>query len=98
MIYVDELQNLVPKSRAAGRYGARWCHLMTDYGADLEPLHRLAQSIGLKREWFQSHPLHPHYDLTPAMRIKAIQAGALEKTALELAKDRMAKVRAARQL
>lgn len=36
-------------------------HLATD--GDLDELHKFAQSIGLKREWFQDHPAHPHYDL-----------------------------------
>lgn len=36
-------------------------HLATD--GSIEELHIFAQSIGLKREWFQSHPRHPHYDV-----------------------------------
>jgi hypothetical protein len=27
----------------------------------LEELHAMAEEIGLKRAWFQAHPLHPHY-------------------------------------
>jgi len=37
-------------------------HLVSDFC--LEELHFFAQQIGLKREWFQDHPRHPHYDLT----------------------------------
>jgi len=33
-------------------------------GTTLGELHSFAQRIGLKREWFQDHPRHPHYDLT----------------------------------
>lgn len=57
--------------------GKKSCHLTIE-GADLEPLHALASSIGLRREWFQDHKLMPHYDLTPARREAAIRAGAIE--------------------
>jgi hypothetical protein len=30
----------------------------------LDELHCFAKKIGLKREWFQAHDKHPHYDLT----------------------------------
>jgi hypothetical protein len=36
-------------------------HLATN--GPIEELHEFAQSIGLKREWFQDHPRHPHYDV-----------------------------------
>jgi hypothetical protein len=50
-------------------------HLMTD--GDLDELHRFAQSIGLRRQWFQDHRLHPHYDLTTwRMSNKAVKYGA----------------------
>jgi len=43
----------------------------------LEELHKFAQSIGLKREWFQDHKKYPHYDLTTKrMSNKAIRYGA----------------------
>lgn len=42
-----------------------------------EELHQFAQSIGLKRCWFQAKS-SPHYDLTKNMREKAIKAGAKE--------------------
>jgi|LSQX01.3.fsa_nt_gb hypothetical protein len=49
-------------------------HLITD--GDQEELHQFAQSIGLKREWYQDNPRHPHYDLTsPRMAHKAVQSG-----------------------
>jgi hypothetical protein len=42
----------------------------------MDALHTLAERIGLKRSWFQEHPLLPHYDLTPGKRKEAIAAGA----------------------
>jgi len=30
----------------------------------VEELHFFAAQVGLRREWFQDHPRHPHYDLT----------------------------------
>jgi len=46
-------------------------------GDSLEELHEFAQGVGLKREWFQDHPRHPHYDLTTLrMARKVVKAGA----------------------
>ena len=45
-------------------------------GDSLEELHEFAQRVGLRREWFQDHPRHPHYDLTTwRMARKVIKAG-----------------------
>lgn len=42
-----------------------------------EELHRFAEGIGLKREWFQDHPKHPHYDiLSRKIKAKALRSGA----------------------
>lgn len=35
-------------------------HLAAD---TLDELHLFAGKVGLKREWFQNHPKHPHYDV-----------------------------------
>jgi hypothetical protein len=64
-IYVDELVNWGTKGW--------WCHMMTD--GELEELHQFAQSIGMKRAWFQPKS-HPHYDLRPSKRVAAIAKGA----------------------
>lgn len=48
-------------------------HLVAD---SLDELHAFAQKIGLKREWFQDHPKHPHYDIFGIMYNKARKAGA----------------------
>jgi hypothetical protein len=47
--------------------------------ADTEDeLHRMAESIGLKREWFQNHGRTPHYDVCQAKRKQAVNCGAIE--------------------
>ena len=48
MIYVDELVDYNGMTKL--KYD-RWCHLWTD--GDIDELHKFAQSIGLKRRWFQ---------------------------------------------
>jgi hypothetical protein len=80
-VYVDELQVSVshnPAARALGqRTGHQWCHLWADTGGEL---HAMAAKLGLKPEWFQQRKGFPHYDLTPGMRLKAIAAGAVERS------------------
>jgi hypothetical protein len=71
-VYVDRLLPCVPNKN--------WpydksCHLIAD---SLNELHEFALKLGLKKEWFQDHKKHPHYDLTEGMRKKAIQLGAIE--------------------
>lgn len=68
MIYVDPLRE----------WGAPWrggvsCHMTSDTGA--EELKSFAASIGLTVRWFQPKS-HPHFDLSPRWRAKAIAAGA----------------------
>lgn len=41
-------------------------------GDDLLELHRFAQSVGLKKSWFQKHPRHPHYDITTQRMLRKI--------------------------
>lgn len=50
-----------------------WCHLVAD---NIEYLHRFAEGIGLKRQWFQDGK-HPHYDLSPGKRAEALASGAI---------------------
>jgi hypothetical protein len=50
-------------------------HLISDHSP--EELHRFAQGIGLRREWFQDHR-RPHYDiLSSQIRKRALRAGAM---------------------
>lgn len=65
-VYVDRAKNPL------GIY--RMSHMLAD---SKEELHRMAQSIGLKREWFQAHGT-PHYDVCQAKRKQAILRGAIE--------------------
>lgn len=66
--------------------GQLWCHLFAD---SLDELHSFAQSIGLKREWFQGHTKYPHYDMNENRRKIAVKKGAIEidkRTTIEKAK------------
>ena len=62
--------------------GKKWCHLVAD---DIQELHDFAAKLGLKREWFQNHRIHPHYDITESKRELAIRLGAKELTTREMA-------------
>lgn len=77
-VYVDPIVNY-------GRKGS-WCHMATDNLDDQTELHELAAKIGLRRDWYQPSKAHPHYDLTPIKRSWAVRLGAVEVTAVELAK------------
>ena len=39
---------------------------------NLQELHIFARSIGLKRQWFQEHLHHSHYDITTSRMLKRI--------------------------
>ena len=84
MNYVDEL-----KANGPWRYGLS-CHMfpeITDIEkGDLSEFHKFAQSIGLKREWFQKGSW-PHYDLNKTIRAKAVKAGAIEITSRDMARQ-----------
>jgi hypothetical protein len=64
-------------------------HLTCD--GDLDELHAFAQSIGLRRSWFQPHISAPHYDLSPGRRDAAIAAGAVFVSARDQALERRRK-------
>jgi len=57
--------------------GRLWAHLL---GTDLEELHGLAASIGLRRAWFQDRRRFPHYDVDTEYRLRALAAGAVAIT------------------
>ena len=84
MIMVDELRIWTAKRP----FHKGSCHLTTD--GTIEELHAFADRIGMKREWFQKHPLASHYDLTPKMRAVAVELGAVEVSAREQARRRRA--------
>lgn len=57
-------------------------HLVAD---TLEELHEFARRIGLKREWFQGHSDHPHYDtIASSKKQLAIKFGAVIKRPREI--------------
>ena len=71
-VYVD---------RAEIEFGRmKMSHMVAD---SLIELHAMAESIGLKREWFQDHRI-PHYDVSKSKRKEAIKMGAKEITTKEL--------------
>ncbi len=55
-----------------------WAHLASDESH--EELHRFADELGLRREWFQGD----HYDVPADVRERALQHGAQPVTAAEL--------------
>lgn len=57
-------------------------HLISDSSVD--ELHRFAVGIGLRHEWFQDHPLRPHYDLMKNKKKKAVEAGAKKVSSREI--------------
>lgn len=50
------------------------CHLFTD--GPVMKLHKFADRLYLKADWFQDDPRLPHYDLSASKRRKAIRLGA----------------------
>ena len=77
-VYVDTLMNVAnnPGVPACFRKSGKSCHMYAD---NLDELHDMAKRIGLKREWYQVHPVVNHYDLTPLRREVAVQKGAIEQ-------------------
>ena len=72
-VYVDE-----PKYK----YGRMiMCHMIAD---TLEELHEMADSIEVRRKWFQNDASWPHYDICKAKRAIAVKIGAIEVTSREL--------------
>lgn len=88
MTYVDEVRKW-PTSIRCFQQGS--AHLTAD---TLEELHAMARRIGLRQAWFQAG-LVPHYDLTPARRQAAIEAGATFVPARVQARARIAARRGA---
>jgi len=93
-VYVDTLEASPGSKTRTFRAGTLYCHLTA---ADTSPeavdaLHVLAQSIGLRRAWFQAAPpaSWPHYDLVASKRAVALAAGAVSETRAEGGARRMA--------
>ena len=72
-VYVDSMQVTIPNKKWPYNTG---CHLTADTKKEL---HVFAVNIlHLKKNWFQDHPRHPHYDLTLGKRRAAILNEAIE--------------------
>lgn len=65
-VYIDNAR--IPYGRS------KMSHLTADA---VDELHAFAHLIGLRREWFQDHPRHPHYDVSASKRKLALRSGAL---------------------
>lgn len=75
-VYVDDAFIRTEPGYLGMRFGAVWCHMTAD---TKDELHEFAGSIGLKRSWFQDKPRGLwHYDVTKAVRSRAVAAGAVE--------------------
>jgi hypothetical protein len=46
----------------------------------------MADKIGVKRQWFQDHKRHPHYDICLSKKELALKNGAKSVTCVELYK------------
>jgi hypothetical protein len=70
-VYVDNWR----QRAEVGPIAARWSHLLAD---EEEELHRFAGRLGIRRSAFQNrrHPARHHYDVTDALRARAIALGA----------------------
>lgn len=51
------------------------CHMLAD--TEIE-LHRMAEAIGARREWYQAQASTPHYDVPLSRRATALSLGAKE--------------------
>ena len=85
-IMVDDL---IVWHNAWGPFKKGSCHLTTD--GPIEALHEFAAKIGMKRAWFQDHPIMAHYDLTPKRREAALAAGAVYVSGVAQARERRRK-------
>lgn len=68
-VYVDDMK---------AKYGRMiMCHMIADTANEL---HAMADTIGVKRKWYQGD----HYDICLAKRRRAVAAGAIEISRIEL--------------
>lgn len=65
-VYVDDAVHLWR--------GERWAHLLAD---TLDELHAFAAQLGIPRRAFQNRTSGAHYDVTAALRERAIALGAM---------------------
>lgn len=78
-ILIDSFHN---GARGPFRYWHRRCgHLVSD--TSIDELHQFAESLGLRREWFQMKSI-PHNDLTGVVYDLAIERGAVLVSSREI--------------
>lgn len=75
-VYVDEITDYGERALSKGLPTSLWAHMTAD---TREELHDMAKLLGIRR-WFQDHRVHWHYDLTPRLRERAIELGAVPIT------------------
>jgi hypothetical protein len=81
-VYVDDWRQ---RATVRGRED-RWSHLLAD---DPDELHDLAAALGIPRRGYQRHRRSAalnHYDLPEALRVRAIELGAVAVTWREMAR------------
>ena len=81
-VYVDDWRQ---RARVRDRTD-RWSHLMSD---DPEELHAMAAALGIPPRGYQRHRRSPalnHYDVPEALRLRAIELGAVSVTWREMAR------------
>lgn len=71
-VYIDDAANVYLNMKMS--------HMIADTD---DELHAMAQTIGLKREWFQVQSI-PHYDVCQSKRKLAINRGAVQISRREL--------------
>lgn len=76
-VYVDELRPTRPSAKWRFTMAA---HMLAD---SVDELHAFAESIGLRREWYQPTST-PHYDLTATRHKLALAKGAKRVNRTEL--------------
>ncbi|WP_420114529.1 DUF4031 domain-containing protein [Pseudactinotalea sp.] len=86
-VYVDDMfrKATVPNGRRA--VSSEWRHMEAD---TRESSTRWPTRSAFRRSYIQKpgHPVYEHYDVTRPMRARAIAAGAIPMTMLELAEVR----------
>lgn len=86
-VYVDDMFRKATVPNGARSVSGEWCHMEADTREELDAM---ADKIGLRRSYIQKagHPAYEHYDVTRPMRARAIAAGAIPMTMLELSEVR----------
>jgi Protein of unknown function (DUF4031) len=87
VILVDELSHYPVQAAHKGLPSEWWCHMISDLCGEQgeRELIAFASRLGLSARWIQRRGTEwVHFDLTPAGRATAVQAGATEVTSREL--------------